>query len=64
MTGNTRITRRRSKQTRTNLLAAVHVVAEEQVVGLWREAAVLEQSQQIVVLPVDVPCAYCELEDS
>jgi len=27
---------------------------EEQVVGLGREAAVLKQAQQIVVLPVDV----------
>ena len=39
------------------LLAAVHVVAEEQVVGLWREAAVLEEPQQICVLAVDVSCA-------
>lgn len=39
------------------LLAAVHVVAEEQVVGLWREAAVLEQPQQVCVLAVDVACA-------
>jgi len=36
------------------LLAAVHVVAEEQVVGLGREAPVLEEPQQVVVLPVDV----------
>lgn len=36
------------------LLAAVHVVAEEQVVGLGREAAILEKTQQIRVLPVDV----------
>mmetsp|Transcript_41627 Transcript_41627/g.61077 ORF Transcript_41627/g.61077 Transcript_41627/m.61077 type:complete len:264 (+) Transcript_41627:174-965(+) len=36
------------------LAPAVDVVAEEQVVGLRREAAVLEQTQQVVVLSVDV----------
>lgn len=36
------------------LLAPVHVVAQEQVVGLWRESSVLEQSQQVCVLPVNV----------
>jgi len=36
------------------LLAAVHVVAQEQVVGLGREPAVLEQPQQVAVLPVHV----------
>mmetsp|Transcript_22516 Transcript_22516/g.74662 ORF Transcript_22516/g.74662 Transcript_22516/m.74662 type:complete len:231 (+) Transcript_22516:653-1345(+) len=34
--------------------ATVNVVAEEEVVGLRREAAVLEEPQQVVVLPVDV----------
>uniref|UniRef100_A0A1I8JA28 TOG domain-containing protein n=1 Tax=Macrostomum lignano TaxID=282301 RepID=A0A1I8JA28_9PLAT len=38
------------------LLAAVHVVAEEKVVALRGEAAVLEQAQQIVVLAVNVTC--------
>ena len=32
------------------LLPPVHVVAQEQVVGLGRETAVLEQPQQVVVL--------------
>ena len=41
------------------LLAAVDVVAEEEVVGLGREATVLEQAQEVVVLPVDVTCT-CE----
>jgi len=36
------------------LLSTVDVVAEEEVVGLGREATVLEEAQQVVVLPVDV----------
>lgn len=36
------------------LLAPVHVVPQEQVVALWREAAVLEQPQKVIVLAVDV----------
>lgn len=36
------------------LLPAVHVVTQEQVVGLGREATVLEEAQQVRVLPVDV----------
>ena len=36
------------------LLAAVNVVPEEEVVGLGREAAVLEEPQEVVVLAVDV----------
>lgn len=36
------------------LLATVNIVTEEEVVGLWWEAAVLEESEQIVVLSVDV----------
>ena len=44
------------------LLAPIHVVAEEEVVGLGREAAVLKQPQQVCVLTVDVTCGggrYC-----
>mmetsp|Transcript_9813 Transcript_9813/g.28087 ORF Transcript_9813/g.28087 Transcript_9813/m.28087 type:complete len:237 (+) Transcript_9813:892-1602(+) len=37
------------------LLAAVNIVTQEKVVGLRREAAVLEQAQQVAVLAVDVP---------
>jgi len=40
------------------LLPAVHVVAEEQVVGRRRQAAVLEQPQQVRELPVDVTCKH------
>lgn len=36
------------------LLTSVDVVTEEKVVGLWREAAVFEETEQIVVLTVDV----------
>lgn len=36
------------------LLAPVHVVAQEQVIGFRWEAAVLEQPQQVRVLAVDV----------
>ena len=36
------------------LLAAIYVVAEEEVVGLGREAAILEEAEQVVVLPVDI----------
>ncbi|GIX60680.1 ABC1 family protein [Babesia caballi] len=40
------------------LLAAVHVVAEKEVVGGGREPAVLEQPQQVEVLPVDVAADF------
>lgn len=36
------------------LLATVHVVSEEKVVGFGRETSVLEQTEEIVVLAVDV----------
>lgn len=36
------------------LLTSVDIVTEEEVVGLWREAAVLEETEQIVVLTVDI----------
>lgn len=38
------------------LLAPVDVVAQEEVVGIGREPAVLEQTQQVIVLPVNVAC--------
>eukprot|EP00449_Zooxanthella_nutricula_P004904 CAMPEP_0198522210 /NCGR_PEP_ID=MMETSP1462-20131121/21401_1 /TAXON_ID=1333877 /ORGANISM="Brandtodinium nutriculum, Strain RCC3387" /LENGTH=176 /DNA_ID=CAMNT_0044251867 /DNA_START=136 /DNA_END=662 /DNA_ORIENTATION=+ len=37
------------------LLAPVDVIAQEDVIALWGEEAVLEDAQEIVVLPVDVP---------
>lgn len=36
------------------LLSTIHIITEEQVVRLWWEAAVFEQSQQIVILAVDI----------
>jgi hypothetical protein len=36
------------------LLATVHIVSQEQVVGLWWESSILEQTEQIVVLTVDI----------
>ncbi len=36
------------------LLASVHIVPEEKVVGIGREAAILKESQQVVVLAMDV----------
>lgn len=38
------------------LLPAVDIVAQEQVVGLWRKATILKQPQQIRVLPMNVAC--------
>lgn len=37
------------------LLATVDVITEEEVVGVWREAAILKETQQVVVLAVDIP---------
>jgi hypothetical protein len=36
------------------LLATIDVVAEEQIVCLWWESTVLEKSEQIVILTVDI----------
>lgn len=36
----------------------VHVVPQEQVRRLWGQSPVLEQPQQVVVLPVDVPAHF------
>lgn len=36
------------------LLPPVDVVAQEEVIGFWGEAPVLEKPQQVVILPVDV----------
>jgi hypothetical protein len=36
------------------LLASVHIVAEEEIVGFGGEAAVLEEAEEVVVLAVDV----------
>jgi hypothetical protein len=41
------------------LLSTVDVVTEEEVVGLGREATVLEEAQQVVILPVDIAANLC-----
>lgn len=38
------------------MLATVDVIPQEQIVGFGRIEAVLEQSNQVVVLAVDVAC--------
>ena len=37
------------------LLSPVHVIAQEQVIGLGRESTILEQPQQVIVLSMDIP---------
>ena len=39
------------------LLASVDVVTQKEIVRLGREAAVLEEAQQVKVLPVEIACA-------
>lgn len=36
------------------LLPSVHIVTQEQVVGLWGKSSVLKQAEEVVVLAVDV----------
>ena len=36
------------------LLAAVDVVSKEEIVGLWREATIFEEAEEIIVLAVDI----------
>ena len=38
------------------LLATVDIVTQEQIVGLRRESAVLEDPQQIIVLSMNITC--------
>lgn len=46
------------------LLAAIDVIAEEEVVCFWRETAVLEQSEKVVVLAVDVTYSITDADDA
>lgn len=43
-----------AQQRRTRVVAAVHIVAHEQVVGVWAGASDAEQLQQVLELAVDV----------
>lgn len=36
------------------LLPSIHIVPQEKIVCLWWEAAVLEQPQQVCVLPMNI----------
>lgn len=45
------------------LLATVDVVAEEEVVGLGRETTVLEETEEIIVLAVDITADLSMLAD-
>jgi len=38
------------------LLASIDIVAEKEVVCFWGKAAILEQTEEVIVLPVDVAC--------
>ena len=38
------------------LLPPVYIVTQEEVVALWGEAPIFKESEQIIVLPVDVTC--------
>lgn len=43
------------------LLATVYVVAEEEIVGLWGETAILEQAEEVVVLTVNITANLASL---
>ena len=36
------------------LLASVYIVAEKEIVGFWRKAAVFEQAQEVVILSMNI----------
>jgi hypothetical protein len=36
------------------LLAAVHVITEEQVIGLRRESTVFEEAKEVMILSMDI----------
>lgn len=38
------------------LFASIDIVAEKEVVCFWGKSAILEQTEEVVVLPVDVAC--------
>ena len=38
------------------LLASIDVIAEEEIVGFGRESTILEQTEQVIVLSMDVTC--------
>jgi len=38
------------------LFASIDIVTEKEVVCFWGKAAILEQAEEVVILPVDVAC--------
>ena len=38
------------------LFSSIDIVSEEEVVCLWWETAIFKQSEEIVVLAMDIPC--------
>lgn len=38
------------------LLSTVDIVAQEEVVRVWRESTIFEQTQKIIILPMNVAC--------
>jgi hypothetical protein len=37
------------------LLAAVHVITQEEVIWLWREATIFKETEQVIVLTMNIP---------
>ena len=46
------------------LFTPVDVVAEEEVIGFWWEAPILEESQKVIVLTMDVTCQASRRNES
>ena len=46
------------------LFASIDIVTKKEIVCLWGEAAILEQTEEVVVLPVDVACVGTSRQQS
>ena len=46
------------------LFASIDIVAEKEVVCFWGKSAILEQTEKVVVLPVDVACVGTSRQQS
>ena len=40
------------------LLSAVDVVTEEKIVGIGRKSSILKQSEQVIILTMDITCTH------
>jgi len=38
------------------LFSSIDVIAQEQVIGFWREATALKKSEEVVILAMNVTC--------